>query len=94
MSYATNPSRIRSATVRNSTSQKGSRVEPGPASSARRTPKGKPYEEPRDWGKVLLLGATVAAGAALGAGVALLMTEETGPERRAAFRAPRGAGLG
>ena len=83
MSYATNPSRIRSATVRNSTTQKGSRVEPGPASSARRTPKGKPYEEARDWGKVLLLGATVAAGAALGAGMALLMTEETGPERRA-----------
>ena len=49
----------------------------------RRAPKGKPYEEPRDWGKILLFGATVAAGAALGAGAALLITEQTGSERRA-----------
>ena len=86
MSYAANPSRIRSATVRNSTSRQGNRSargEPGSTSSAQRPPKGKSYEKSRDWGKILLLGATVAAGAALGAGAALLITEQTGPERRA-----------
>jgi hypothetical protein len=81
MSYAANPSRIRSATVRNSTSRQGGRGAPDSA-PARRPPKGKSYEESRDWGKILLLGATVAAGAALGAGAALLITEQTGSERR------------
>ena len=86
MSYAANPTRIRSATVRDSTPSPGkrsSRGERGSAVPARRPSKGKSYEESRNWGKILLLGATVAAGAALGAGVALLMTEQTGPERRA-----------
>ena len=86
MSYAANPTRIRSATVRDSTSSPGnrsSRVERGSAKSTRRPSKGKSYAESRDWGKILLLGATVAAGAALGAGAALLFTEQTGPQRRA-----------
>ena len=86
MSYAPNPTRIRSATVRDSTSSPGkrsSRGERGSASPTRRPAKGKSYAESRDWGKILLLGATVAAGAALGAGAALLFTEQTGLERRA-----------
>lgn len=86
MSYTANPSRIRSATVRNSTSRQGNRStreESGSASQTRRRPKGESYEKSRDWGKILLIGATVAAGAALGAGAALLITEQTGPERRA-----------
>ena len=86
MSYAANPTRIRSATVRDSTPSPGkrsSRGDRGAANLTRRPVKGKSYAESRDWGKILLLGATVAAGAALGAGAALLFTEQTGSERRA-----------
>ena len=86
MSYTANPTRIRSATVRNSSSGPGSRSSRGDRAAStptRRAPKGKSYELSRDWGKILLIGVTVAAGAALGAGAALLITEQTGSERRA-----------
>jgi hypothetical protein len=59
---------------------RGSTTKPSPARS---TPRGRPYEEPRDWKQLGLLAAGIAAGAAVGAGVALLFTETTGPQRRA-----------
>ena len=84
MSYTASPSRIKSATVRESSSRQSGRgrSDARPAATRKRAT-GKSYDEARDWGKILLLGATVAAGAALGAGAALLFTEQTGPERRA-----------
>ena len=50
---------------------------------ARSKARGRPYEEARDWKQLALLAAGIAAGAAAGAGVALLFTEKTGPQRRA-----------
>lgn len=83
MSYAANAAKIKSSTARQSASSpaKGSTGKAQNPAASPRKPKGRPYEEPTDWGRMLLLGATVAAGAALGAGVALLMTDKTGPER-------------
>ena len=49
---------------------------------ARSTPRGRPYDEPRDWKQLGLLAAGIAAGAAVGAGIALLFTEQTGLQRR------------
>ncbi|HEX8850348.1 MAG TPA: hypothetical protein VF761_12505 [Gemmatimonadaceae bacterium] len=97
MSYAPNPTRIRSATrepagtraggrdrlaaadSRGTRGQRGSAPSVGTRASAR----GKPYDEARDWGKIALVAGGIAAGAAIGAGLALLFTDETGPERRA-----------
>ena len=53
------------------------------AAPARSKARGRPYEEARDWKQLALLAAGIAAGAAAGAGVALLFTEKTGPQRRA-----------
>jgi hypothetical protein len=50
---------------------------------AKTAPRGRPYEEPRNWKQLGLLAAGIAAGAAVGAGAALLFTSETGPQRRA-----------
>lgn len=84
MSYTASPNRIKSATLRDSatTSAKRDRAS-RPSAAAARKPKGKPFEEPTDWKQLLLIGAAVAAGAGIGAGAALLMTDKTGPERRA-----------
>jgi hypothetical protein len=84
MSYTASPNRIKSATLRDSattsaTRDRGSRS----SATAARKPKGKPFEEPTDWKQLLLIGAAVAAGAGIGAGSAMLMTDKTGPERRA-----------
>ena len=99
MSYAPNPtgqrSRAReSASATTSTrGQTGARGGNGSAgrgrgaspktAAARSTPRGRPYEEPRNWKQIGLLAAGIAAGAAVGAGVALLFTDMTGPQRRA-----------
>ena len=97
MSYAPNPTRIRTATREPAAARaggrdrlagmdtRGGRGQRGPASAGatRSTPRGKPYEEARDWGKIALIAGGIAAGAAIGAGLALLFTDETGPERRA-----------
>ena len=56
---------------------------PKGAAPTRSKPRGRPYEEPRDWKQLGLLAAGIAAGAAVGAGVALLFTDKTGPQRRA-----------
>ena len=93
MSYAPNPTRLRSATRESTGARAGTRdrlgAEPRSArgnaasTSPRSRPQGRPYEEPRDWGQIALMAGGIAAGAAIGAGVALLFTEQTGPERRA-----------
>jgi hypothetical protein len=50
---------------------------------AKTAPRGRPYDESRDWKQIGLLAVGIAAGAAVGAGAALLFTSETGPQRRA-----------
>jgi hypothetical protein len=84
MSYTTSPNRIKTATFRDggpSSAKRGSGSRS--ASSTSRKAKGTPFDEPTDWKKVLLIGAAVAAGAGIGAGAALLITDMTGSERRA-----------
>ena len=49
---------------------------------AKTAPRGRPYDEKRDWKQIGLLAVGIAAGAAAGAGAALLLTSETGPQRR------------
>lgn len=99
MSYAPNPtgqrSRAReSASAATSTrGQDGARGSNGSAgrgrgaaakaAPGRSKPRGRPYEESRNWKQLGLLAAGIAAGAAVGAGVALLFTDKTGPQRRA-----------
>jgi hypothetical protein len=50
---------------------------------AKVTPRGRPYDESTDWKQLGLLATGIAAGAGLGAGLALLFTSQTGPQRRA-----------
>ena len=99
MSYAPNPTGQRSRTRESASAttstrgQNGARANGGSearrrgstakAGPARSTPRGRPYEEPRDWKQLGLLAAGIAAGAAVGAGIALLFTDKTGPQRRA-----------
>jgi hypothetical protein len=49
---------------------------------AKTAPRGRPYDESRDWKQIALLAVGIAAGAAAGAGAALLLTSQTGPQRR------------
>ena len=99
MSYAPNPTGQRSRTRESAAAttstrgQNGARGSNGSAGRgrgaapkappSRSKPRGRPYEEPRDWKQLGLLAAGIAAGAAVGAGVALLFTDKTGPQRRA-----------
>jgi hypothetical protein len=93
MSYAANPSRIKASTVRENAPRQGkrSRPESNATRTTSRTATRQSFDESRDWRQIFLIGATIAAGAALGAGAALLMTDKTGSERRAgiAFGARR-----
>lgn len=86
MSYATNPARLRSVTLRDTPAQ-GSRRSRTPSQNdgtpAKESASGSPYDESLDWNKLLLLGGGIAAGAAIGAGAAMLFTTRTGPQRRA-----------
>ena len=99
MSYAPNPTRSRSrtdaASARTATAVGQGRGHGTNGSSARgksapakgpapkTAPRGRPFEEARHWKELGLLAAGIAAGAAIGAGVALLFTSETGPQRGA-----------
>ena len=99
MSYAPNPTGKRSRTRESASAttstrgQNGARAQGGSearrggtaakAGPPRSTPRGRPYEDQRDWKQLGLLAAGIAAGAAVGAGFALLITEKTGPQRRA-----------
>ena len=95
MSYAANPTRVRAATREPSGGQRGpgDRLSPGErgaprrasesAQSGRATPRGRSFEESRDWRQVAVVATGIAAGAAIGAGLALLFTDQTGQERRA-----------
>ena len=48
-------------------------------------PRGRPFKRKADWRLVALVGAGVAAGAALGAGIALLMAPQSGAHTRLAL---------
>ena len=99
MSYAPNPTAQRSRTRdsatgttsargqaggrRNNGSTSRSRAEAAANAPARTTPRGRPFDEARNWKQLGILAGGIAAGAAVGAGIALLLTEKTGPQRRA-----------
>ena len=99
MSYAPNPTRARSRTDAassraataagkghghgtNGSSARGKSA-PAKAPAPKPAPRARPFDEARNWKELGLLAAGIAAGAAIGAGVALLFTSETGPQRRA-----------
>lgn len=52
---------------------------------AQTKPRGKPYSREIDWPLIGLVGASVAAGAALGAGIALLTAPKSGEHTRLAI---------
>jgi hypothetical protein len=99
MSYVPNPTGSRSrpagsaADAGSARSQGRGRGENGAASrgkaataragAAKSAPRGRSFEEQRDWKELALLAAGIAAGAAAGAGIAMLFTSQTGPQRRA-----------
>ena len=99
MSYAPDPTAQRSRTQNSASATTATRGQAGArgnngaagrgrgatakAAAPRSTPRGRPYDETRNWKQLGLLAAGIAAGAAVGAGVALLFTEKTGPQRRA-----------
>ena len=99
MSYAPNPTGERSRTGSSATGAASSRGQSrgrrdnGSAShgntsssrgaASRSTARGQSFEEPRDWKQLGTLAAGIAAGAMAGAGLALLFTSKTGPQRRA-----------
>ena len=99
MSYAPNPTAQRSRTQNSASATTSTRGQAGArgnngsagrgrgatpkAPAPRSTPRGRPYDEARNWKQLGLLAAGIAAGAAVGAGVALLFTDKTGPQRRA-----------
>ena len=89
MSYAPNTERIRATTTRDQGGHNPDRERTlgrgGKGAASRRTPRGKPYDTERDWALYAKVGLAIAAGAGIGAGVALLLTSETGPQRRAAL---------
>lgn len=89
MSYAPNTERIRATTSpvpggrnpgRERTADRA-----GKGATASRRPRGRAYRNDRDWAGYARLGLAVAAGAGIGASIALLLTAETGPQRRAAL---------
>jgi hypothetical protein len=51
--------------------------------AAKSAPRGRAFDESRDWKQLGTLAAGIAAGAMAGAGLALLFTSKTGPQRRA-----------
>ena len=99
MSYAPNPTAQRSRTQNSASATTSTRGQAGArgnngsagrgrgatpqAPAPRSPPRGRPYDESRNWKQLGLLAAGIAAGAAVGAGVALLFTDKTGPQRRA-----------
>lgn len=92
MSYAANPARLRTVSLRDAPPRAAQRVRTPDRNAdapAKRSPSGSPFAERPSWDKLLLLGGGIAAGAAIGAGVAMLLTTQTGPQRRA--RLARGA---
>lgn len=62
------------------------RWRPRPASGVRddeaKTPRGRPYSRKADWKTVALVSAGIAAGVALGAGIALLVAPQSGEHTR------------
>ena len=61
---------------------KSATAAPAPA-RAKTAPRGHSFDEPRNWKQLGMLAGGIAAGAAIGSAIALLMTDKTGPQRRA-----------
>lgn len=53
--------------------------------STRKHPKGRPYTRDIDWRTIALVGASVAAGTALGAAIAILAAPHSGEHTRLAL---------
>ena len=89
MSYAPNPERIRVSTGPHGGHEPDRERSLGRARSrsgaAPRRASGRSYTVERDWERIAFVGLAIAAGAGIGAGVALLVTPATGPQRRAAI---------
>jgi len=49
------------------------------------TPRGRPFEREANWRSVALVGAGIAAGVVLGAGIALLIAPQSGAHTRLAL---------
>lgn len=58
---------------------------PRSRTETRSKPRGRPFERETNWRTVALVGAGVAAGAVLGAGIALLMAPQSGAHTRLAL---------
>lgn len=58
-------------------------VEVRPVDAAK--PRGRPYSREKDWKTVAVVGAGIAAGVVLGAGIALLMAPQSGEHTRLAL---------
>ncbi|HEY8311295.1 MAG TPA: YtxH domain-containing protein [Gemmatimonadaceae bacterium] len=54
----------------------------GPVLKSPAKPRGRPFSRETDWRVAALIGAGVAAGAVLGAGIALLMAPQSGAHTR------------
>lgn len=61
------------------------RSSPRPEGSSPTRPRGRPYSREVNWRLFALVGASVAAGAALGAGIALLTAPQSGGHTRLAL---------
>ena len=99
MSYAPNPTAQRSRTQNSASATTATRGQAGArgnngsaargrgatakAAAPRSTPRGRPYDETRNWKQLGLLAAGIAAGAAVGARVGRRLNAESGPPRRA-----------
>src|SRR6476646_2405571 len=73
---ATPPKRGQDGARRNNGSTSRSRADAAAKAPARATPRGRPFDETRNWKQLGMLAAGIAAGAAVGAGIALLFTEK------------------
>ena len=99
MSYAPNPTSQRSRTGKSAAGTGAARAQGHDRSSngsasrgnttstrsgaTKSTARGRSFDEPRNWKQLGTLAAGIAAGAMAGAGLALLFTSKTGPQRRA-----------
>jgi len=80
---ANTSTRGRAGSARSNGSTSRSRAEAAANAPARTTQRGRPFDEMRNWKQIGMLAGGIAAGAAVGAGIALLFTDKTGPQRRA-----------
>jgi hypothetical protein len=80
---ANSSTRGHGGTGRTNGSASRSRADTAANAPAKTAPRGRPFDEAPNWKQIGMLAGGIAAGAAVGAGIALLFTEKTGPQRRA-----------